>query len=479
MSKKDNTSQGKGFPVWLWLVPAVIPCMLFFTSSKTPTTPEKPVEQVTAPEVKVVPDPLKDSDIRPDKIVEKPPVVLEKSLSAPELIEKRLKEFPVLWQDTFKETMDLSLVESLEKCTSLEEAVIILTSHIDPNFKETDLTDWLKGCVDYLKSMTWGGRKIHELPPKYQLRAIATYLLDKQEFKYSQELTPDLHVISNVINNRKGYCSTLPVLFTLICKRLDMPVYLVSGAQHCFARYDDGQVKINVETTSPMAMGVGTPDEFYMKDEYNGLHIPKILLETTSTMKSMNLRQSISSLLMNNMAALLDRETFSFPFNPLPKNEETLDKVMQYTLTAIYFNRYSVLPISNALNIMVLRPEQFPYQEFANSLHGYAVRKGIRPVTANEIQVLNEQMGDFLQSFSDFHKLYEEFKLTKMTTTQNDGGMVDILRLRIHQASDSSIKIISKYIEANKYIIPKDMMKALTSIRRSYGNMRKQADELL
>ena len=87
-----------------------------------------------------------------------------------------------------------------------------------------------------------------------------------------------------------------------------------------------------------------------------------------------------------------------------------------------------------------------------------------------------------LEEFSKFHSLVDEFKIMKLSrdkSGKHDGGTVHILQLDIHRTSDNNIKNIKGFLEANKYIIPKEMKEALLSIKRSYGNMKKQVDQSL
>jgi hypothetical protein len=64
---------------------------------------------------------------------------------------------------------------------------------------------------------------------------------------------------------RTGTCSSIPVLFVAIGRRLGYPLKLVTAKAHLFARWDsaDGRERFNIETTNK---GLNSfPDEYYEK----------------------------------------------------------------------------------------------------------------------------------------------------------------------------------------------------------------------
>lgn len=67
---------------------------------------------------------------------------------------------------------------------------------------------------------------------------------------------------------REGTCSSMPVLYVAVGRRLQYPVFLVSTRGHFFARWDspDGRVRFNIEAT---ANGMTChPDSFYASWPY-------------------------------------------------------------------------------------------------------------------------------------------------------------------------------------------------------------------
>jgi len=69
--------------------------------------------------------------------------------------------------------------------------------------------------------------------------------------------------LNSVLDNKKGYCLSLSVLYLSIAERLELPVYGVVVPGHFFVRYDDKDRPFNIETTQK---GTSPPDGHYIKD---------------------------------------------------------------------------------------------------------------------------------------------------------------------------------------------------------------------
>jgi len=78
---------------------------------------------------------------------------------------------------------------------------------------------------------------------------------------------PDDIFITGLLKRRKGTCSSIPVLFVALGRRLHYPVYLAHTKGHLYCRWDDGKEDFNIEVTG---QGVDTPpDSFYKGSPYN------------------------------------------------------------------------------------------------------------------------------------------------------------------------------------------------------------------
>jgi len=95
---------------------------------------------------------------------------------------------------------------------------------------------------------------------------INEYLFDELEFESLSEASdPNTLFLHTVLNKKRGYCLSLSILYLSLAERLGLPLYGVVVPGHFFVRYDDGQVRFNIETTSK---GGTAPDEHYI-DKFN------------------------------------------------------------------------------------------------------------------------------------------------------------------------------------------------------------------
>ncbi len=106
-----------------------------------------------------------------------------------------------------------------------------------------------------------------KLPVNYQaIPVINEYLFDELGFGAVQQADdPNDLFLHSVLKNRRGYCLSLSILYLAIGERLGLPLYGVVVPGHFFIRYDDGEVRFNIETTSK---GGSAPDEHYI-DKFN------------------------------------------------------------------------------------------------------------------------------------------------------------------------------------------------------------------
>ncbi len=68
--------------------------------------------------------------------------------------------------------------------------------------------------------------------------------------------------LHRVLDRKKGYCLSLSVLYLALGERLGLPMHGVVVPGHFFVRYDDGNIRFNIETTSN---GGNASDEHYIK----------------------------------------------------------------------------------------------------------------------------------------------------------------------------------------------------------------------
>jgi tetratricopeptide (TPR) repeat protein len=90
------------------------------------------------------------------------------------------------------------------------------------------------------------------------------YLRDKLGFEAVKEATdPNDLFLDSVMDNKRGYCLSLSILYLALGERLGLPLYGVVVPGHFFVRYDGRGARFNIETTNG-----GYPDDDYYKKEF-------------------------------------------------------------------------------------------------------------------------------------------------------------------------------------------------------------------
>jgi tetratricopeptide (TPR) repeat protein len=98
---------------------------------------------------------------------------------------------------------------------------------------------------------------------------INEYLFDELGFESISEASdPNDLFLHTVLDKKRGYCLSLSILYLSLAERLGLSLYGVVVPGHFFVRYDDGQVRFNIETTSK---GGVAPDKHYI----NKFKVPK------------------------------------------------------------------------------------------------------------------------------------------------------------------------------------------------------------
>jgi tetratricopeptide (TPR) repeat protein len=135
--------------------------------------------------------------------------------------------------------------------------------------------------------------------------------------------TPDANdpedlFLHSVLDRKRGYCLSLSILYLSIGERLGLPLYGVVVPGHFFVRYDDGQVRFNIETTSK---GGYASDEHYIdkfkvpKDKGEGIYMQSLNRKQTLGCFFNNLGNSYS--VVNDTDRALSALEKAVEINPL------------------------------------------------------------------------------------------------------------------------------------------------------------------
>jgi tetratricopeptide (TPR) repeat protein len=91
---------------------------------------------------------------------------------------------------------------------------------------------------------------------------INEYLFTELGFKSISEASDPLDLfLHTVLDKKAGYCLSLSILYLSLGERLGLDLHGVVVPGHFFVRYDDNQIRFNIETTSN---GGTAPDEHYI-----------------------------------------------------------------------------------------------------------------------------------------------------------------------------------------------------------------------
>jgi len=107
--------------------------------------------------------------------------------------------------------------------------------------------------------------RLKEQGLKANYRAIPVvnhYLFEELGFEaVANADNPDDLFLHSVLENRKGYCLSLSILYLALAERIGLPqIYGVVVPGHFFVRYDSRAQRFNIETT---ARGANPTDEYY------------------------------------------------------------------------------------------------------------------------------------------------------------------------------------------------------------------------
>lgn len=162
------------------------------------------------------------------------------------------------------------------KATTLEEVLALPDEEIDLATaimilcKEWDASFDVAGSLEEIDRMALelelrigpedNPERIVSLINQYLFEENTYSSLDPTDSHYMK--TVEYSALPRVIENKKGDCLGLSLLYLALTERLGLPFYGVAAPRHVFVRYDDGEKRINIETTDK---GKEYEDNFYEK----------------------------------------------------------------------------------------------------------------------------------------------------------------------------------------------------------------------
>lgn len=134
--------------------------------------------------------------------------------------------------------------------------------------------------------------------------ALNHLLFDHLAIKASQDLKDPCNLLpSDVLERKQGYCVGIAALYLLLAGRLDLPIYAVATPSHVFLRYDDGAVRVNIET---LRGGAGVPDEQYIREQ----KIPEESIRRGIFMRNLTTDEFLAQVLNNLGVVYSERKDY-------------------------------------------------------------------------------------------------------------------------------------------------------------------------
>jgi tetratricopeptide (TPR) repeat protein len=96
--------------------------------------------------------------------------------------------------------------------------------------------------------------------PNKVVSIINDYLFVECQIQPDGSKVIDRLLVDKVLENKKGNCVGLSILYLALAERLDLPVFMKSVPSHVYLCYDDGFTRLNIETTMK---GFICPDSYY------------------------------------------------------------------------------------------------------------------------------------------------------------------------------------------------------------------------
>ena len=106
------------------------------------------------------------------------------------------------------------------------------------------------------------------LPWYFAQRLGIQYREDQKNLRRIQYTNPNDLFLTGVMEDRRGTCGNMSLLFMVLCRRLGLPVSLACVGAHHIARYQRGSTAYNIEASSIGADGdfSCSGDDFYCKE---------------------------------------------------------------------------------------------------------------------------------------------------------------------------------------------------------------------
>jgi tetratricopeptide (TPR) repeat protein len=181
------------------------------------------------------------------------------------------------------------LITIVDEYVDIAEVSLLLAKE---EYSEIKIKDYIE-CVDWYARMI-KARIAEGEEPKSIINTINEFLFDELGFTYVPTGNLEDLFLNKVIDQRKGNCIGLSILYLSIAERLGLPLSGVNVPEHIFVRYDDGEQKINIETGHK---GMSLSDSFYVSHSIERFDEKSV--EHGCYLQNLNTKEVVSNILLN------------------------------------------------------------------------------------------------------------------------------------------------------------------------------------
>jgi len=203
------------------------------------------MKQITGSQLQALFKLLSDDDEKIAKIVSqqiqqvgKPAIpLLEQTAAEDSLTGERARAVLATLQFKELEETFLDFSATDDHMPSLEDGAFLIARFGYPQVKTAEHQTYLDGMAKEIAPRIRRKRLPEEI-----LRAINTYLFLEQGFKGNTDhyYDPDNSYINQVLDRRTGIPISLSIVYLLVAKRLDLPIFGVGMPGHFLVKYSDG-----------------------------------------------------------------------------------------------------------------------------------------------------------------------------------------------------------------------------------------------
>ena len=183
-----------------------------------------------------------------------------------------------LARSTIEENLNLP-----EEKIDIAQDALVISKGVNPDL---DINKYLKQ-IDKVANSLRG--EINKQNPRRAIQVINNYLFMEAGF-VTAENEWRAFFLNKVIDEKRGSCLGLSILYLSLAQKLNLPVYLVAVPKHYFVRYDNGKFKQNIETTM---QGLDLPNFYYWK----AYHISPESIKKGVYLRNLSKKETVARLL--------------------------------------------------------------------------------------------------------------------------------------------------------------------------------------